>query len=155
MSNDGPVTHHRRIRPFNTRDTYPNQSLDNDVCQAVVAGDTVYLRGQVGTTFDGTLVSHDAAAQAEQAMKNVATLLDEAGSELAHVVKITIYLTDPRYREAVYRVVGGWLRGVHPVSTGLVVSALAQPEWVVEVDVIAVIPDRRVLTDSEPTERSA
>lgn len=134
------MTTHRRIRPFNTRDTYPNQSLDNDLCQAVVADRTVYLRGQVGTTFDGRLVSHDAAEQAEQAMQNVATLLAEAGSELGHVVKVTTYLTDPRYREPVYRVLGRWLRGVYPVSTGLVVSALAQPDWLVEIDVIAVIP---------------
>lgn len=40
-----------------------------------------------------------------------------------------------------YRVVGKWLKGVHPVSTGIVVSALARPEWLVEVDAIAVIPD--------------
>ncbi|HEX5192671.1 MAG TPA: hypothetical protein VFW09_07695 [Solirubrobacteraceae bacterium] len=39
---------HRRIRPFNTRDTYPEQDLDNDLYQAVVADDTVYIRGQIG-----------------------------------------------------------------------------------------------------------
>jgi enamine deaminase RidA (YjgF/YER057c/UK114 family) len=43
---------HRRIRQFNTRDTYPDQKLDNDLCQAVVAGNTVYLRGQVGQNID-------------------------------------------------------------------------------------------------------
>ena len=47
----------------------------------------------------------------------------------------------PRDREVVYRTVGRWLKGVYPVSTGIVVSALARPEWLVEVDVIAVIPD--------------
>ncbi len=52
-----------------------------------------------------------------------------------------IYVTDIRYREPVYRVVGRWLRGVHPVSTGLVVSALARPEWLVEIDVTAVISE--------------
>ena len=43
---------HRRIRPFNTRDTYPEQDLDNDLCQAVVAGETVFLRGQVGQDLE-------------------------------------------------------------------------------------------------------
>ena len=47
-----------------------------------------------------------------------------------------------RFREAVYRTVGRWLKGVYPVSTGIVVSALARPEWLVEIDVIAVIPER-------------
>jgi enamine deaminase RidA (YjgF/YER057c/UK114 family) len=135
---------HSRIRRFNTRDTYPEQKLDNDLCQAVVArGATVFVRGQVGQDLD-TAVSvgvGDAAAQAEQAMKNVQQLLSEAGARLEHICKITIYLTDPRFREAVYRIIGRWLQGVYPVSTGIVVAGLARPEWLVEVDVIAVIPD--------------
>ncbi len=134
---DGPT--HNRVRPFNTKETYPNQSLDNDLCQAVVAGDTIYLRGQVGTDFDGNLVGGgDPAAQAEQAMINVAQLLDECESSLRDIVKITIYLVDPRHREAVYQVVGRHLKGVFPVSTGVVVAGLAQPEWLMEIDVIAV-----------------
>ena len=133
---------HQRLRMFNTRETYPNQSLDNDLCQAVVAGNTIYVRGQIGTDFDGNLIGlGDPAAQAEQAMKNVDQLLREAGSELSHIVKTTTYLTDPRYREPVYRVVGEWLRGVYPISTGLVVAGLGQPEWLMEIDVIAVKPE--------------
>ena len=136
---------HRRIRPFNTRATYPEQRLDNDLCQAVVAGNTVYLRGQVGQDLDtsNSVGIGDVEAQAEQAMRNVAQLLGEAGSRLEDVVKIVIYLVDPRYREPVYRVVGRWLKGVHPVSTGVVVSALARPEWLVEIDVTTVIPNGR------------
>lgn len=107
---------HERIRKFNTRDTYPDQKLDNDLCQVVVAGKMVFLRGQVGTDFDGNLVGKgDPTAQTEQAMKNVAQLLKEAGSELGHVCKITIYITNPANREAVYREVGKWLKGVFPV----------------------------------------
>jgi enamine deaminase RidA (YjgF/YER057c/UK114 family) len=139
---ESPV--HTRIRKFNTRDTYPEQKLDNDLCQAVVArGRTVFVRGQVGQDLD-TAVNvgvGDAAAQAHQAMRNIKQLLDEAGAGLEHICKITIYLTDPRLREVVYRIIGGWLKGVYPVSTGIVVAGLARPEWLVEVDVIAVIPD--------------
>jgi enamine deaminase RidA (YjgF/YER057c/UK114 family) len=135
---------HTRIRPFNTRDTYPEQKLDNDLCQAVVArGRTVFLRGQVGQDLDtGKSVGiGDAAAQADQAMRNIKTLLAEAGAAPEHICKIVVYITDPRYREAVYRTVGAHLKGVFPVSTGLVISALARPEWVVEVDATAVVPD--------------
>ncbi len=138
------MTTHKRIRPFNTRDTYPEQKLDNDLCHVVVArGVTVFVRGQVGQDLDtaASVAIGDAAGQAEQAMHNIKVLLEEAGSRLEHICKINIYLTDPRYREAVYRVVGRWLKGVFPVSTGLVVSALARPEWLVEIDVTAVIPD--------------
>jgi enamine deaminase RidA (YjgF/YER057c/UK114 family) len=133
---------HVRIRKFNTRDTYPEQKLDNDLCQAVVANGTIYLRGQIGQDLDTreSVGIGDVAAQAEKAMANIDMLLRECGSELAHVCKVTIFLVDIRYREAVYRVVGRWLKGVYPVSTGVVVTALARPEWLVEIDVIAVIP---------------
>ena len=134
---------HRRIRPFNTAETYPEQDLDNDLCQAVVAGNTVYLRGQIGEDLETnqSVGIGDVEAQAERAMANIDVLLREAGSELAHIVKVVVYIVDPRYREPVYRVMGRWLKGVHPVSTGLVVSALARPEWLVEIDATAVIPD--------------
>lgn len=143
MSNPIVVGGHTRIRPFNTKDTYPEQRLDNDLCQAVVAGDTVYVRGQIGQDL-GTSESvgvGDVAAQTEQAMANIEMLLREAGARMEHLVKLTIYLVDPRYREDVYRTIGRWTRGVHPISTGLVVSALARPEWLVEVDAIAVVPE--------------
>ncbi|GAA3545117.1 RidA family protein [Zobellella aerophila] len=135
---------HTRIRMFNTKETYPNQTLDNDLCQAVRAGNTVYVRGQVGTDFEGKLVGlGDPRAQAEQAMKNVKQLLEEAGSDMSHIVKTTTFITDPRFREPVYREVGKWLKGVYPISTGLVVAGLAQAEWLMEIDVIAVIPDEQ------------
>ena len=131
---------HIRIRPFNTKDTYPEQSLSNDLAKAVVAGNMVFLRGQIGQDLDSyeSVGIGDAAAQAEKAMANVKMLLEEAGSKLEEICKVTVYLTDVRYREAVYRVMGRWLKGVHAVSTGVVVSALARPEWLVEIDVIAV-----------------
>ena len=72
---------HTRLRKFNTRDSYPGQNLDNDLCQVVRAGNLVFLRGQVGSDFEGNTVGlGDPAAQAEQAMKNVETLLEEAGA---------------------------------------------------------------------------
>ncbi len=137
------MTTHTRIRPFNTKETYPEQSLDNDLCQAVVAGGVVYLRGQIGQDLDTreSIGTGDVEAQAEQAMANIAMLLEESGSRLADIVKVVVYLTDIRYREPVYRVMGRWLEGVHPVSTGLVVDALARPEWLVEIDATAVISD--------------
>ena len=138
---------HKRLRRFNTRDTYPDQRLDNDLCQVVVArGAMVFVRGQIGQDLETSqsVAIGDAGGQAEQAMANIKMLLDEAGARLEHVCKITIYLVDPSYREAVYQVVGRWLKGVFPVSTGVVVSALARPEWLVEIDVTAVIPEEEL-----------
>ncbi|MBS8259863.1 RidA family protein [Roseibium polysiphoniae] len=135
---------HTRIRKFNTKDTYPEQNIDNDLCQVVAAkGTMIFVRGQIGQDLDTSenIAVGDVAGQTEQAMTNIKMLVEEAGGKLEHITKITIYLVDPRYREDVYRVVGKWLKGVFPVSTGIVVSALARPEWLVEVDAIAVIPD--------------
>ncbi|HLY55752.1 MAG TPA: RidA family protein [Stellaceae bacterium] len=135
---------HTRVRKFNTRDTYPEQSIDNDLCQVVVArGRMVFVRGQVGQDLETSMsvAVGDPAGQADRAMTNIKTLLEEAGSKLDHICKLTVYIVDPRYREPVYRTIGKWLRGVFPVSTGIVVSGLARPEWLVEIDAIAVIPD--------------
>jgi enamine deaminase RidA (YjgF/YER057c/UK114 family) len=133
---------HTRLRPFNTRDTYPEQNLDNDLCQAVIANKTIYLRGQVAQDLDTreNIGVGDPAAQAERIMQNIDLLLREAGASLECICKVTVYLTDIRYREPVYRVAGKWLRGVFPVFTGLVVVALARPEWLAEIDVIAELP---------------
>jgi enamine deaminase RidA (YjgF/YER057c/UK114 family) len=138
------MTAHVRIRPFNTKDTYPEQKLDNDLCQAVVArGATVFLRGQVAQDLDTRESLHvsDAGAQTAKAMANIKLLMEEAGGSLDHICRIVVYLTDIRYRQDVYREMGKWVRGVFPCSTGLVVTALARPEWLVEIEATAVIPD--------------
>ena len=133
---------HQRFRKFNTKEMYPEQSLDNDLCMAVRAGNRIFLRGQTGFALDGSFVGHgDPAAQADNAMQCVQTLLEEAGAKLDHICKVTIYITDRAYREPVYRTIGKWLKGVYPVSTGLIVNGLARPEMLMEIDVEAVIPE--------------
>ena len=136
---------HRRIRKFNTKRTYPEQKLDNDLAQAVVTqgGKIVWLRGQCAQNLDDavSIDSHDPVQQTHKVMQNMRQLIEEAGGRMEHLVKIVVYITDIRYREAVYRTMGEYIKGVHPVSTGLVVQALARPEWLVEIDGTAVIPD--------------
>ena len=139
------MTHHR-IRKFNTKDTYPEQNLDNDLCQAVVTkgGRTVWMRGQCPQNLDDAknIESHDPAEQTHKVMQNIRQLIEEAGGDMSHLVKLVVYITDVRHRETVYRTMGNYIKGVYPVSTGLVVQALARPEWLVEIDATAVIPDK-------------
>jgi enamine deaminase RidA (YjgF/YER057c/UK114 family) len=135
---------HTRVRKFNTKDTYPEQKLDNDLCQAVVArGTMIFLRGQCPQDLDTAknLDSHDPVEQTHKVMQNIRQLIEECGGKMEHLVKVVVYITDVRHREAVYRTMGEYIKGVHPVSTGLVVTALARPEWLVEIDGTAVIPD--------------
>ncbi len=134
---------HTRLRTFNTKDTYPEQNLDNDLCQAVVAtGMMVFLRGQVSQDLETGESLHigSATLQTQKTMENISIILEEAGSCLDHVCRIVVYLTDVRNREAVYQEMGRWIKGIHPCSTGVVVSALARPEWLVEIEVTAMIP---------------
>ena len=140
MSAPIEVGGHLRIRPFNTAETYPEQRLSNDLSQAVVAGDTVYLRGQVAQDLETreSVAIGDPAGQTQRVMDNIELLLAEAGVGKEQIVTCTIYLTDIRHREAVYRVLGERLAGVFPCFTGVVVSALARPEWLVEVTATAV-----------------
>ena len=132
---------HKRLRPSNTRETYPEQNLDNDLSQGVVAANIIFLRGQVAQDLDTAenVAIGDPVGQTHRVMQNIQLLIEEAGGKMEHLAKLVVYLTDIRHREAVYRTMGEDIKGVHPACTGLVVVALARPEWLVEIDATAVI----------------
>mgnify|MGYP006292021975 CR=1 FL=1 len=133
---------HTRIRRYNTKTMWKGQDIDNDLCMIVRAGNQVFVRGQTAMDFKGKIHGiNDPAAQAENAMRCLKQLLEEAGSCLEDVCKIVIYITDRAYRTPVYRVVGKWLKGVYPVCTGLIVQGLARPELLMEIDAYAVVPE--------------
>jgi enamine deaminase RidA (YjgF/YER057c/UK114 family) len=126
---------------FNTRDVYPNQTLDNDMSMVVKAGNRIFMRGQTGLDLNQRMVApEDAAAQADQAMQNIKQLLEEAGSTLEHICKVTTYITDRAYSVPVCNTVGRYLKGIPTVGTELIVKGLAMPEAKMEIDVDAVIP---------------
>ncbi|MBS34828.1 MAG: enamine deaminase RidA [Thiotrichales bacterium] len=135
---------HQRYRKFNTRETYPDSNLDNDLCNLVKASGTmVFVRGQVGMVLERSesIGIGDAQAQTDQAMQNVKDLLEEAGSKLEHVCRIQVYITDRAYRDPVYKALSKWFKGIFPCATGLIVQGLWRPEWVVEIEATAVIPE--------------
>ena len=134
---------HKRIRPFNTGKTYPEQNIDNDLAQAVVAANIIFLRGQVAQDLDSAenVAAGDPVQQTHRVMQNIKQLIEEGGGKMEHLTKLVVYLTDIRHRESVYRTMGEYIKGIHPACTGLVVVALARPEWLVEIDATAVISD--------------
>ena len=108
--------------------------------QGFRAGNLVFLQGQTGLTLDGdTVHPYDPAGQARQALENIRTLLELAGGSLADVVKIVVYVTDRAHRKLAYPVIDEVFGELKPCSTGLIVSGLALPELVVEIDAYAVI----------------
>jgi enamine deaminase RidA (YjgF/YER057c/UK114 family) len=132
---------HRRVRPYHSsaaRYGHQGQQLDCEFCMAVVAGDRVILRGQTGMGLDEKLYGvGDAKAQAEQAMRNVEALLQEAGASLADVVKATVYVTDRAFLPEVNAAVLSRL-GNAPAFTAVIVKGLASPELLMEVDITAI-----------------
>ena len=104
---------------------------------------TVYTAGQVSIDERGELVGgSDLAAQTEQAMRNVGLALAAAGAGYADIVKITTYVVN--YRSEQRAIIGKarapfFAAGEPPASTLVGVMALALPEWLVEIEAVAVV----------------
>ena len=104
------------------------------------SGDFVFMQGQAGVDIDGNLIGPgDPGAQADQACRNIRQFMEEAGGTLKDVCKLTVYVTDIEYRTPVYGAINRWFDGVHHCSTGVVVSGLADPGFLVEIDAMGVI----------------
>lgn len=107
----------------------------------IVAPDgVIFVAGQVALDEQGQLVQGDAEAQARQVMENMARVLAAAGATLDDVVKTTVFLTSLEDREAVGRVRREYFRDPPPANTLLVVSSLANPGFLVEIEAVAVTP---------------
>lgn len=123
----------------------PSGLLNNpNYSHTVVAsgGRTVYIAGQVPTDAEGKLVGgNDLGEQTAQAMKNVGIALAAGGASYEHIVKLTTYVVNykPEHRAIVGKARGAHFKGPPPASTLVGVSALAMPEWLVEIEAIAVI----------------
>lgn len=131
-----------RIRRFGL-DTWFGQDIAWQGCMIAAGEHELFIRGQTGAALDGTKMAglgrrpQDAAEQADLALTNLAALLAEAGSGMDDVCKITVHIPDRAYRTAVYPVIGKHFRGIHPVSTGLIMPGFARPEILFEIDVQA------------------
>lgn len=108
--------------------------------QCILAGDTLYLSGQVAVDRDGALVGRDdIGAQAEFIWGQIGRILAAAGANYQNIVRATTYLRDMSARETSMSVRKKYL-GDHLVSSTLIgVSALARPEFLIEIEVIAVV----------------
>ena len=135
---------HRKYRLMNSRDWFGQGEINRDSCWLIDTGDEIFLRGQTGAEFDGRTMHGtgfavaDAAAQAEQAMKNARVLLEDAGSGFEDVMKTRIYIADRAYREPVYQTIGRHFGDTCPCSTGLIMRGFARPEILFEIDMAVI-----------------
>lgn len=109
--------------------------------QVVRSGSTVHISGQVSVSADGTLVGRgDPEAQVRQVWCNLEAAVRAAGGTLRDIVKTTTCVTSRDCLEAVRKVRADLYRGAQPPgNTLLLVSGLANPDYLVEVEAIAVI----------------
>jgi enamine deaminase RidA (YjgF/YER057c/UK114 family) len=107
--------------------------------RAVVVGDRVFVSGTAPVMPDGEDPPTDAYGQARRCLEIVLAALDEAGAGAEHVVRTRIYVTSPDHIDEALRAHGEVFRDVRPATTGIVVSALFDPRWLVEIEADAII----------------
>ena len=116
--------------------------------QAVVVASnmtTIYVGGQNAVDNNGNLVGkNDIGAQTEKALRNLETALKAGGAELHNVIKWNVYIVAGQSVQigfAAFQKVWGQ-RPNPPVITGIFVAALAHPDFLVEIDAVAVVPGK-------------
>ncbi len=125
----------------------PNQIIKPDTVHsttgyshAVRAGNTLYISGQVAQDREGNVVGRgDIAAQAAQVFANLKAVVEAAGGTLQDIVKLTTYTTNLAFRPAIAEARSKYWQSDWPASTFVVISSLAIPDLLVEVEAIAVL----------------
>ncbi|MCC7365444.1 MAG: RidA family protein [Dehalococcoidia bacterium] len=105
------------------------------------SGTPVFISGQVAEDADGKLVGEgDAGAQARQVLANLRRVVEAAGGTMGDIVKITVFTTSLEYRPAIVEARNSaFTAGEMPASTFVVVSSLAAPGYLVEIEAVAVV----------------
>ena len=107
--------------------------------QAIVAGNLIFVSGTVGRDMDSGDWANGVEAQCEQALKNLGTVLREAGSSLDEVVKTTVWLTDPSHGARIADVYGRAFPKPPPARSAPVVAGFPIPEALISIEAIAVL----------------
>lgn len=107
----------------------------------VLAGQTIYVSGQVALDASGALVGPgDFRAQARQVFENIKTALAAAGADFSHVVKLNLYLLDRAHLPLLREVRDQYVNtAAPPASTLLIVQGLARADFLLEVEAIAAV----------------
>jgi len=126
------------------------RTLNTPVCaptprffaQAVKTGAMIFVSGQLARDREGRVVGKgDMAAQTRQVIENIRAILREGGAELRHVVKLTAFMTDMSLAPQAWAVREEFFAAHPPASTGVEVRRLTQPDFLIEIEAIAVIDD--------------
>jgi len=107
---------------------------------AAKAGNTLYIAGQVAQDVEGQLVGKgDFETQVRQVYTNLTNILEESGGNLQNIVKMTTFLTHYNYIETYRSVRNEYFPEPCPPNTLLIIESLATPDYMVEIEAIAVL----------------
>ena len=122
------------IAPPGMKDQRPRYTLGWRV------GNHIYVAGQLPYDKDGTLVGvGDIKAQARRCLHNVKRVVETGGGTMDDVVKVTVFVTDIRYREAYADARGEFFTSNVPASTFVQIVSLTPPEALIEIEAVAVV----------------
>jgi enamine deaminase RidA (YjgF/YER057c/UK114 family) len=107
--------------------------------RAVRVGDRVFVSGCAPIMPDGADPPADAYGQSRRCLEIIAAALEEAGGSLRDVVRTRVYLTDPEAFDGFTRAHGEAFSDVRPANTTVVVAALVDPRWLLEIEAEAVL----------------
>jgi 2-iminobutanoate/2-iminopropanoate deaminase len=106
-------------------------------------GTTLYISGQISQDAKGHVVGRgDFPAQARQTLKNLKAMVEAGGGKMTDIVKLTMYLTDVRYRQDLVPIREEFFGPKLPASTLITTPALAHPDYLIEIEAIAFIEGR-------------
>ena len=127
------------------------QQIDSEKVRPVAAystgwkvsnGHLIMLAGQVATDAEGrTVGGSDIKAQARRVYENIQAALEAAGAGMEDVIRLTMYLTDQASIPGSMEARREWFSPPYPASTLLIVSGLAKPEWLIEIDAVAFVEE--------------
>lgn len=107
--------------------------------QGIRLGDVLYISGQAGYADDGKIVEGGFRAQGEQAFSNLRRALEAGGSNLDHVAKVTIFLTDMGNFKEVVELRRKYFSEPYPADSIVEIKALYTPEAMIEIEAIAAL----------------
>lgn len=108
-------------------------------------GKVLQISGQVSKDGEGNTVGvGDITAQTRQVLDNISKVIESVGGRISDVVKVTVFVTDMSMLDAIHRVRSEYFTPPYPASTLVQINSLVRPEYLIEIEAIAVIPFERV-----------